>query len=393
MTRFLDYGKNAGLKQPLINARPEIALKIYQGACGVAESSKHHFNGVKCMMESSRFACIVGAPRCGTTSLAAFIKPHPEICFASVKEPHFFSQYDLTGLPDDELRSRVDDHYLARYFAHCTDKQPVLAEASVSYLYAPERMEPILRRWPDAKFIIAVRNPLEMLPSFHQRLLYLGDETVTDFGKAWALNSERAQGRSIPRTCVDPRWLRYDQAGRLGTYVENFFNAVGRERCMVVVFDDLVADPAAIHGQLLDFLELSPHELPNHDARRGSKSYRIGWLQRLLKRPPIATRALLAGEAYRQRVARPKVKGPESPIVRAILTGRKKLLRWNKVPAPPVNLPEWLRREICETLADEVSRLSTLIDRDLSHWLDGAPKRKFEIDAPMHAKTLIPRTG
>jgi hypothetical protein len=344
-------------------------------------------------MRSTRFACIVGAPRCGTTSLSSFIKDHPEICFASVKEPHFFAQYDLTGLSDDELRQRVDDHYLSRYFAHCADNRPVLAEASVSYLYAPERMAPILRLWPDAKFIIAVRDPIEMLPSLHQRLMYLGDETVTDFGKAWALSSERAEGRSIPRTCVDPRWLRYDQAGRLGTYVENFFNAVGRERCMVVVFDDLVANPAAVYRQMLEFLELSPHEAPRLDARRGSKSFRIGWLQRLLKRPPVATRALLAGEAYRQRVAKPKPKGPDSPIVTAILAGRKKLLRWNKIAAAPVRLSGPLKREICETFAGEVAHLSTLIDRDLSHWLDGAPGRLLAVNEAREVEAVIPRAG
>jgi len=334
------------------------------------------------MMESARFACIVGAPRCGTTSLAGFIRPHPEICFASVKEPHFFTQYDLTGLSDDELRRRVEDHYLARYFADCRDDRPVLAEASVSYLYAPERIEPVLRLWPDAKFIIAVRDPLEMLPSLHQRLLYLGDETVTDFARAWSLNSERAEGRSIPRTCVDPRWLRYDQAGRLGTYVENFFNAVGRERCLVVVFDDLIADPAAVHRQLLEFLDLSPQQAPDLGARRPSKSFRFGWLQRLLKRPPVATRALLAGEKYRQRVAAPKVKGPDSALVRAVLAGRKRLLRWNKVAAAPVVVPDWLRREISETLAGEIVLLSKLIGRDLGHWLDGAPKRSHGEAAP-----------
>ena len=332
-------------------------------------------------METQRFACVVGAPRCGTTSLAALLKQHPEICFSSVKEPHFFSQFDLTGLSDDELRQRVDDHYLARYFSDCIGSRPLLAEASVTYLYAPERMEPILRLWPDAKFIIAVRDPLEMLPSLHHRLLYLGDETVTDFGKAWKLNTERAQGRSIPRTCVDPRWLRYDQAGRLGTYVENFFRAVGRERCMVVVFDDLVSNPEAVHRQMLNFLGLSPHELQNYGARRGSKGFRIGWLQRLLKRPPIATRALLAGEAYRQRVGKVEKRKKSSPIARAILTGRKKLLRWNKVPAAPAQLPDWLKREICEAFAGEVAHLSALIGRDLSHWLDGKADREPAADA------------
>lgn len=326
-------------------------------------------------METQRFACVVGAPRCGTTTLAAFLRHHPDVCFSSVKEPHFFSQYDLTGLSEDELEQRVDDHYLSRYFADCMGSRPLLAEASVTYLYAPERMEPILRRWPDAKFIIAVRDPLAMLPSLHQRLLYLGDETVTDFGEAWKLNAERAQGRSIPRTCVDPRWLRYDQAGRLGTNVENFLEAVGRERCMVVVFDDLISDPAKVHGQLLDFLRLSPHELDNYGARRGSKGFRIGWLQRLLKRPPIATRALLAGEAYRQRVGKVEKRKKSSPIARAVLAGRKKLLRWNKVSVTPEQVPEWLKREICATFACEVAHLSKLIGRDLSHWLDGRAGR------------------
>jgi hypothetical protein len=345
------------------------------------------------MMETQGFACIVGAPRCGTTSLAMLLKQHPGICFSSVKEPHFFSQYDLTGLPDDELKRRVDDHYLSRYFSACVGSRPLLAEASVTYLYAPERMEPILRLWPDAKFIIAVRDPLEMLPSLHHRLLYLGDETVTDFAKAWKLNAQRAQGRSIPRTCVDPRWLRYDLAGRLGTYVENFFEAVGRERCLVVVFDDLATDPAGTHRQMLDFLGLPAQELQNYGARRGSKGFRFGWLQRLLKRPPIATRALLAGEAYRQRVGKVEKRKKSSPLALAVLASRKRLLRWNKVPAKPTPLPFSLKREICESFAGEVAHLSRLIGRDLSHWLDGKTNPASPADTPHPTESIPARTN
>ena len=45
-----------------------------------------------------RFAFIVGAPRCGTTTLAQFLKNHPSVSFPAVKEPHFFSQHNLRGL-------------------------------------------------------------------------------------------------------------------------------------------------------------------------------------------------------------------------------------------------------------------------------------------------------
>ena len=81
-------------------------------------------------------------------------------------------------------------------------------------------MLPILKLWPDAKFIIALRDPLSMLPSLHARLLVTGDETIRDFPEAWAEIDERAQGRSIPKQAIDPRWLRYDEAGKLGSRVQ-----------------------------------------------------------------------------------------------------------------------------------------------------------------------------
>ena len=78
--------------------------------------------------------------------------------------------------------------------------------------------------------------------------------------------------------------------------------------------------------------------------------------------------------------------------MRSILSARKRLLRWNKATAAPVRLPDWLAAEISETLADEVAQLSTLIDRDLSHWLNGRPRSLME-QAPQREAAPIPRAG
>jgi len=121
-----------------------------------------------------RFAFIVGAPRCGTTFLARHLEKHSGICFSNVKEPHFFSGTDLRGVPATEFKRTVERDYLDRFFPH-RSRSPFLAEGSVTYLYTPEQVKPLLRLWPDAKFIIAVRNPLEMVPSLHRRLLCIGD--------------------------------------------------------------------------------------------------------------------------------------------------------------------------------------------------------------------------
>jgi hypothetical protein len=322
---------------------------------------------------TQRFACIVGAPRCGTTTLARLLESHPDVSFSSVKEPHYFALFDLNGLDDAELKETVGDEYLARYFSNVDPGSTVMAEGSVSYLYAPERLLPLLRIWPDAKFIIAVRDPLEQLPSFHQRLLYQTDENVADFEKAWRLIEDRRAGRKIPWGCIDPRQLQYDEVARFGKHVGRFFDVIGRDRCHVVVFDDLKADPEKAFADLLSFLDLPPAPLPADWNPRPRRGFKIGWLQRLLKRPPFA-RSLLAGEKFRKRIVAKPNKKP-SRVSRAVMATRKALLEWNRTPPPRVQLRPSFVKEIRETLSDDVAKLSGLLDRDLSHWL-GAKSAK-----------------
>jgi hypothetical protein len=322
----------------------------------------------------SRFAFIVGAPRCGTTTLASFLQQHPQICFSAVKEPHFFSRDEVAALSEGQLRSMVEQEYWQRFFGHCEGDPLLYAEGSVTYLYVPERMEPILKLWPHAKFIIALRDPLSMLPSLHARLLVTGDETIRDFPTAWAKIADRARGKSLPRRAVDPRWLRYDWAGQLGQNVERFIATVGRERCHVILFDDLTADPQGTYRTLCRFLEIEPFPGTDFAPQRINKTIRIGWLQRLLKRPPKAIRTAFAGEQFHKREK--KIGTSDGPALAAIFRIRKRLLGWNKVPAKRQPLDPEMRRQIIDRLRDDVVLLSRVIDRDLSHWLDGVPEAK-----------------
>lgn len=323
-----------------------------------------------------RFAVIVGGPRCGTTSLARWLGQHPQVCFAVPKEPHFFTIHDFSGWAESDLRDITRREYLDRYFPNCDGGQ-MLAEGSVSYLYAAERMEPLLKLWPDAKFIIGVRDPMKMLPSLYQRLLVTGDETAADFDTAWKLVPERREGRQVPKSCIDPRFLDYESAVQFGTFVERFFESVGRDRCHVVVHDDLYSDPAKVYRDMLEFLGLEDYGRTDFSARRSAQGFKFGWLQRLLKRPPVATRAVLAGEKYRTRVkAVGKEKKKESRLTGLIMRGRKRLLRWNKAPAKPVTISPEVRRDIAEKLRGEIDRLGKLLGRDLSHWLSVEPPQK-----------------
>src|SRR3954447_16388346 len=318
-------------------------------------------------MGAANVAFIVGAPRCGTTFLARHLRKHPDVCFSKLKEPHFFSAVDLRDVPEAELQERVTRNYLDRFYPHRTERS-LLAEGSVTYLYTPHQLEPVLRLWPNAKFILALRDPMQMVPSLHQRLRCIGDETVADFGRAWALVQRRREGRAVPRRCVEPRWLDYWEAGRLGRHVAEFFSCVGRERCFVSLFDDLVADPGRQYRRMLKFLGLPDDQQTDFFPERQSNGFKIPWLQRLLKRPPSIALSLLGSEAQQLRfsAAPHRAKGA---LASAILQARKRLIKWNQAPPPPVQLSSAVHAEMRTMFADDIRLLENVISRDLGHWL------------------------
>jgi hypothetical protein len=314
-----------------------------------------------------RFVFVVGAPRCGTTTLAHFLKHNAATCSPVVKEPHFFAQWDLRDLATAELKARVEGDYLRRFF-RAEPGRRVGIDASVTYLYAPEQLEPILRLWQDSRFVVSVRDPLAMLPSLHRRLIYTGDETIDVFEQAWAAIADRRSGRRIPRRCADPRWLLYDEAPRFSSYLERLFNVVGRERCLVMVFDDLEADPGGEYRRLMDFVRLEAAQQMDLRPRRESRAVRARWLQRVLKRPPNLMREFLGGEQFSQRFRNLDQAGSPAPP-RAILSLRKRLLKLNQCAPKTQRLPESFQRQLCDQFRDEVEGLERILDRDLGHWL------------------------
>jgi hypothetical protein len=201
----------------------------------------------------------------------------------------------------------------------------------------------------------------------HQRLIYTGDETITDFAEAWAAIPDRAAGRRIPRSCIEPRWLRYEEAARYASYLERLFAAVGRDRVLVVVHDDLASDPAEQHRRILEFAGLAPMPPIDLGAKRVGYTVRYPWLQRLLKRPPKFLLPWLAGRQFKQRFAKSGTATSQATTKKPSL--RKRVLRWNRVEDRHRPVPVAVQVEIREHFKGEVDRLGALLDRDLSHWL------------------------
>ena len=299
---------------------------------------------------------IIGAPRCGTTSLSRYLMRHPQVCFSRPKETHYFAQ--LPGLPSEDDLKR---DYIDRYFGHRTASQSVAGEGSVSYIHLPAIIEQILSFNPDAKFIAMVRNPLTMLPSYHQKMLFLLQEKEADFEQAWALQAERAQGRNLPDTCLDPRLLNYTEVASLGAQVERLFDIVGRKQAHVIVFDDFTKDTLSVYRALLEFLELNYDGQTEFERRFESQVYRSYWLQYLFFK--TATK----GGKFADTLERKSRKYREDGTIRPNLI--KRITKFNKRPAKPAPLSPQVANTIREALHDDVRLLGHALQRDLGFWL------------------------
>ena len=292
---------------------------------------------------------IVGAPKCGTTALYEYLRPHPNIFMPEIKEPHFFAR-DLGTYP----RVKTLDDYLA-LFAPATGRHLQLGEASVYYLRSTVAIPAIREFNPEAKLIAMFRDPVDMVYSLHSQLLHVSEESVADFEAAWRLQERRARGLDLPPRIRSPLLVQYAEVGRFGTQVERMLASFPREQVKLILYDDFAESPQRIYDEVIAFLGV-PHDGRTEFPRiNENKGVRVAWLRRFYRKPPPALR-----EAVRSLK---RAVGGET-----ISAAKKKLVALNTVRERRAPLSPALRAEIAAGFQEEVALLGRLMNRDLSHW-------------------------
>lgn len=296
---------------------------------------------------------IVGAPRCGTSSLYHLLDAHPQVFMSRPKEPHHFGA-------DLEIRPRLHasrEAYLA-LFEGAGDVRHA-GEASVLYLYSRTAPAEILALSPDARIIVMLRDPVEFVPSLHAHNLLLTYEDVRDLAEAIALEPERRAGRRIPPGCVAPLALQYTSLARYADHVRRYQEAFGRDRVLCLLLEDLHDRPEEVRDRTFSFLGLDRTGLPSlgrHNPRQRWRHQRLG-------------RALLS--AYRHAAglgSRLPTRLLRTSALVAVAGLFYLPLKLGVSAAPTTTLPRDLRRKLQDQLRDDVERLGELIGRDLSAW-------------------------
>lgn len=259
-----------------------------------------------------------------------------------VKEPHHYSS-DFGYL---DYKNR--DAYLS-LFAAVHEAHWAVGEASATYLLSSVAVPNIERSVPAAKFIVLLRNPIEMAPALHEQMYFSGDEDLVSFEAAWRAQAHRAEGKLLPRCCREPRFLQYREACNLGAQLDRLYRQVGRERVLVLFLEDMKRDPRGSWQRTLDFLDLPDDGRTCFPVKNQAKEWRFRGLLgiartyrkalQILRVPPLGT-GLFA------RVERANVRNRARP------------------PLPPA-----LHAELVDAFCDDIQLLSKLTARSLVHWL------------------------
>ena len=229
---------------------------------------------------------LVGAPRCGTTSLFTYLAAHPEIFGPSEKEPHYYDR-DLLG-----PGGMSEDEYAALFAGSEAERWRL--DASALYLYSPGAPAAIARDAPGAHVVVSLRDPVELVASWHKLLAASGAETILDLVAAIDAEPERREGRRVPPN-VSPALLLYSEIGGFAKHVARWREAFGEDRVHVVRLETLGATCADLVRSL--GLEPIQQELPHLNPAR-----RTMGVAALLNRPsPLrsAARMLLPQGARR----------------------------------------------------------------------------------------------
>ena len=288
---------------------------------------------------------IVGAPKSGTTAMATYLRAHPDVFMPARKELGYFGS-DLT-YSKRFIRDPDEAHYLA-HFAGWSG-EAVAGEASVWYLYSRTAAAEIRAFSPDARIIIMLRNPVDVIYSNYHQFLYNENEDIRDFEAALAAESDRKAGRRLPSRMLLREGLYYTDTVRFAAQIERYLEVFGRERVHVILFDEFQRDTPKTFRGVLEFLEIDPEFTTDFEVVNPNKRSRSRAFRHLYTSAPFRA-AARCFPRLAQRVYEP---------IRALNT--------EFVPRAP--LDPATRLQLSRELAPEVRKLAALLERDLSRWL------------------------
>lgn len=271
---------------------------------------------------------IIGAPRCGTTSLHHFLNQHPSVFMSQLKEPGYFVP-ELEAYPKDPewyvalFEGAGDAAYVGEGSTHYT-KLPV-------YRGVPER---IARCCDDPRFIYLMRDPIDRALSHY-----------------WHATRQNAEFRS-PRKAIEEK-VDYRAFSDYARQLEAYFEYFDREDVFVATFESLTSDPETVMSKIYRWLELDDPPEPARFPRRNATPEKLDQFQ--------------GGQALGEFLHGSRVWNVLSPLVPQALKDLAKKATWQSVEPSDYPVQE-IEDDLRPWAREVVERTSRLLGRNFPEW-------------------------
>ncbi len=202
---------------------------------------------------------IIGAQKCGTSSLYRYLNEHPSVAPAAGKEVHYFDWHFHRG--PGWYRAHFPTALYREVFRVRTGQRLVTGEASPYYMFHPHVPKRIATLLPRVKLIALLRDPVERTVSAYHHQVRSGSEPLT---LEEALDREQARLKpELDRIATDEsyrslvhRRFSYATRGIYADQLDAWFRVFPREQMLILRSEDFFDDPAGILVQTQDFLGL-----------------------------------------------------------------------------------------------------------------------------------------
>ena len=219
--------------------------------------------------ELPHFICI-GAQRAGTTWLHNCLDEHPEVYVPASKELHFFDRFYSDGL----------ESYQAHFAPELRGDAKVWGEITPNYYQEPNALERIKQDIPNCKIIYILREPVAR--AFSQYQLY----SPTEFA-----------GKTFEDVMAESEFVT--DLSMQGKHLQKLLSLFSRQNVLILLFDDLAAEPEKLLRKVFKFLEVSEDFLPETIAKRINRivlpdlqnrlaKMKLSWVVELVKASPFS---------------------------------------------------------------------------------------------------------
>lgn len=208
---------------------------------------------------------IIGAPKCGSTSLYEFLSG--QSCIKAIAEAKDFPVFSRPLDTERRLERLAEFGYSA-----ISDLPQCIGDANICF--KTEFLKKLKIHTNDVKVILLMRNPLQRMKSSHR---FNTERLIEDRSFIRALNDE-VEGNFSNYSTKDFLQKSYIQHTEYKEMVDNCRDIFGEENLLVVDFDDLIGCFPLVVRQLEKFLQVNFNLgslLPKANVTSGQMRYKF----------------------------------------------------------------------------------------------------------------------